>query len=275
MLVHRNEENGMSDRATVEWIIANTINETAHGDPDALAVRIVAALAAAGYRIDPANGTEDTALGPQPFDELTREMRPQDPFGDGRDWTFRTGEHGGDEPDNMPQTIRATDAARRWAIYVPLTRGGKIVIPRPYPETVSSNRTEMRQLYRSPNGDSWFLARDPATGTAFVRHQANAPSGGHVTDIELGTFLSGPRNPEREALLRLIGASILDPQGAEADDEPAAGNTGKEWSDVELNELGDMLVRGVPMKEIAHRLRRDHGDIQNKVVEIGRACRVR
>ena len=93
-----------------------------------------------GYGIVPANGREDTALGPQPFDKLTREMRPQDPFGDGRDWTFRTGEHGGDEPDNMPQTIKATDTAGRWAIYVPLTRGGKIVVPRPYPETVSSNR---------------------------------------------------------------------------------------------------------------------------------------
>ena len=33
------------DSATVERIIANTINETARGDPDALAARIVAALA--------------------------------------------------------------------------------------------------------------------------------------------------------------------------------------------------------------------------------------
>ena len=264
-----------SDSAAVEWIITNTINETARGDPGALAARIVADLAAAGYGIVPANGIEDTALGPQPFDKLTREMRPQDPFGDGRDWTFRTGEHGGDEPDNMPQTIKATDAAGRWAIYVPLTRGGKIVAPRPCPETVSSNRAEMRQLYRSPNGDSWFLAHDPATGRAFVRHQANTPSGGHVTDVELGAFLSGPQNPEREALLRLIGASILNPRGAEADGEAAAGNTRREWSDGELNELGDMLVRGVPMEEIARRLWRDHGDVQNKVVEIGRACLVR
>ena len=120
-----------SESAAVERIISNTINETARGDPDALAARIVAALAGAGYGIVPANGIEDTtALGPQPFDKLTREMRPQDHFGDGRDWTFRTGEHGGDEPDNMPQTIKATDAAGRWAIYVPLTRGGKILVPR-------------------------------------------------------------------------------------------------------------------------------------------------
>jgi hypothetical protein len=195
------KEGGMpeGDSAAVERVIANTINETARGDPDALAARIVAALAEAGFRIVSAHGRENTAPGPQ--------------------------------------------------------------------------RAETRQLYRSPNGDSWFLARDPETGSAFVRHQANAPSGGHVTDIELGAFLSGPRNPEHEALLRLIGASILDPRGAEADDEPAAVNTGREWSDGELNELGDMLVRGVPMEEIARRLRRDQGEVRDKVVEVGRACR--
>jgi hypothetical protein len=65
-----------------------------------------------------------------------------------------------------------------------------------------------------------------------------------VSDIEISAFLSGPRHPELEALLRLIGASILDPHGAEAKDEPPAENTATEWSDGELNELGNMLVRG-------------------------------
>ena len=116
-----------ADIPTVERIIiANTINETARGDPDALAARIVAALGEAGYCIVP----EDTALGSQPFDELTPEMRPQDTFGDGRDWKFETLEHGGDEPDNMPRAIRASDASGRWATYIPLTLGGKIVVPR-------------------------------------------------------------------------------------------------------------------------------------------------
>ena len=187
------------DRAAIEWIIANTINETARGDPDALAARIVAALAEAGFRIVPANLREDTAP--------------------------------------------------------------------------SSPRPEPRQLYRSPNGDSWFLVRDPVTGSAFVRHQANAPSGGQVTDIDLGAFLSGPGSPEHEALLRLIGASIFNPRGAEADDEPLAVNTGREWSDAEMNALGEMLVRGVSMDEIARRLRRDHGDVRDKVAEVGRTCR--
>ena len=113
-------------------IITGTINETARGDPAALTGRIVVALTDAGYRIVQVTpGTEASALGDQPFDELTAEMRPQDTYGDGRDWKFETGEHGGDEPDNMPQTIKATDAIWRWAIYVRLMRGGKIVVPRP------------------------------------------------------------------------------------------------------------------------------------------------
>jgi hypothetical protein len=93
-----------------------------------------------------------------------------------------------------------------------------------------------------------------------------------MTDIELGAFLSGPRNPEHEALLRLIGASILDPRGAEVDDEPAAVGTRREWSDAELTELGEMLVRGLSIEEIARLLHRDHGEVRDKVAEVGRAC---
>ena len=94
-----------------------------------------------------------------------------------------------------------------------------------------------------------------------------------MTEIEISAFLSGPRNPEQDALLRRIGTLILDPQWTEADDELLAANTGREWSDGKLNELGNMLVRGLPMEEIARLLRRDHGEVQDKVVEIGRACR--
>jgi hypothetical protein len=135
----------------VERIIANTINETARGDPDALAVRIVAALAGAGYRIVPTNGIEDTA-------------------------------------------------------------GSCSMTP---------------PLYRSPNGDTWFLVRDPATGAAFIRHQANAPAGGQVTDMEIGEFLSGHQHPQQAALLRLIGSFIRNPRGTDAKDEPPAVNTAR------------------------------------------------
>jgi hypothetical protein len=131
----------------------------------------------------------------------------------------------------------------------------------------------MEQLYRSPNGDIWFLARDPTTGLGFIRHQANASSGGRVTDIEIATFLSGPPHPEQSALLRVIGASIVDPQGAEVEDEPPAADTRREWSDAELTELGNMLVRGLSIEEIARVLRRDHRDVRDKVAGAGRACR--
>ncbi len=76
-------------------------------------------------------------------------------------------------------------------------------------------RVEKRELYSSPNGDRWFLSREPATGRVFVRHEANSPSGGQVTDIDIGAFLSrGAPNPEHEALLRLIGTLIERDPGA-------------------------------------------------------------
>jgi hypothetical protein len=66
-----------------------------------------------------------------------------------------------------------------------------------------------RELYRSPNGDLWSLARDPADGTAMVVHQANGPSGAAVSFITLRDFLaSGANGPEHKALLRLIGSLV-------------------------------------------------------------------
>jgi len=70
-------------------------------------------------------------------------------------------------------------------------------------------RLKRRELYSSPNGDQWFLAHDPTTGNVFVQHEANVPSGGRVTNIDLGAFLSRVgRNPEHQALLRLIGTLV-------------------------------------------------------------------
>ena len=35
---------------------------------------------------------------------------------------------------------------------------------------------EMRELYGSPNGDRWYLARDIDLGQVFIRHEPNLPS---------------------------------------------------------------------------------------------------
>ena len=62
-----------------------------------------------------------------------------------------------------------------------------------------------RELYSSPNGDRWLVCKD-AGGDVFIVHQPNAPSGGKISRIELGNFLSRGQGPEQQALLQLIGS---------------------------------------------------------------------
>ena len=65
-----------------------------------------------------------------------------------------------------------------------------------------------RELYQSANGDRWYLACDSATGV-FIRHEPNRASGGKISNIEIGTFLSQPaQGPEKQELLRLIGTLV-------------------------------------------------------------------
>jgi hypothetical protein len=66
-----------------------------------------------------------------------------------------------------------------------------------------------REIYVSPNGDRWLLARDLDTGRVVVRHEPNLPSGGQVADIEIGAFLiAAGSGPEKQELLRLIGTLV-------------------------------------------------------------------
>ena len=80
---------------------------------------------------------------------------------------------------------------------------------------MEAHMSERRELYRSPNGDSWFLGREPETGHAFIIHQPNAPSGGRLSHIELGRFLREGLGPEQQALLRLIGTLVEVPPYAD------------------------------------------------------------
>jgi len=69
------------------------------------------------------------------------------------------------------------------------------------------NATRMRELYISPNGDRWHLCKD-ASGRVFVLHQANIPSGGHISHIEVRDFLARGYGPEQQALLQMIGTLV-------------------------------------------------------------------
>jgi hypothetical protein len=62
------------------------------------------------------------------------------------------------------------------------------------------------------------------------------------------------------------------PMGQSTIDQSDANNDGS-WSNAELRELGDLLVRGASIDEIARLFQRDIADIRDKLAEIGRACR--
>lgn len=69
----------------------------------------------------------------------------------------------------------------------------------------ASTRVQTKVFYESSNGDRWLLARDVETSRVYVQHQANLPSGGHVTKIEVSSFLAaGAAGPEHQALRRLV-----------------------------------------------------------------------
>jgi hypothetical protein len=56
--------------------------------------------------------------------------------------------------------------------------------------------------------ERWSLVRD----TACIEHEPNASSGGQ-TSIEIGNFLAhGGHGPEHQALLRLIGSLVEEPE---------------------------------------------------------------
>ena len=64
----------------------------------------------------------------------------------------------------------------------------------------------VHELYRSSNGDVWFLEKSDE-GSLFVIHQGNLPSGGSRTRLSVEEFLKSSRpSPEREALDRALRA---------------------------------------------------------------------
>jgi hypothetical protein len=76
-----------------------------------------------------------------------------------------------------------------------------------------------RELYISPNGDRWYLARDGDLGEVFIWHEPNAASGGKAGRIEIEVFVGrSGHGPEHQELLRLIG-TLVD------SDHPVTGTT--------------------------------------------------
>ena len=70
--------------------------------------------------------------------------------------------------------------------------------------------TTERAIYRSSNGDQWYLVEEPGSERIFVRHQPNRASGGQSSRVEVADFLSEGHGPQHEALLRLLGNVQMD-----------------------------------------------------------------
>jgi hypothetical protein len=70
--------------------------------------------------------------------------------------------------------------------------------------------TTERAIYRSSNGDQWYLVEEPGSERIFVRHQPNRASGGQSSLVEVADFLSEGHGPQHEALLRLLGNVQMD-----------------------------------------------------------------
>lgn len=93
-------------------------------------------------------------------------------------------------------------------------------------------------IYKSENGDTWRLIRDSASGRAYVRHEANPSSGGHITELEIEEFLSRDGSgPEYAATLNLLGkpAQSQPRSGGPICDEVSGGGPQRSESVTSLN----------------------------------------
>jgi hypothetical protein len=72
---------------------------------------------------------------------------------------------------------------------------------------MSSEQTQQafpdKQFYQSSNGDVWYLSEDPATGLLAVKHVANTQSGGHVSFLDVESFVRSGNGPEHQAFREL------------------------------------------------------------------------
>jgi hypothetical protein len=66
----------------------------------------------------------------------------------------------------------------------------------------ASPQSSTTPIYRSSNGDQWYLVLD--TEGMSVRHQPNAASGGRPSLTDVSAFLSEGHGPQHEALVRLL-----------------------------------------------------------------------
>jgi hypothetical protein len=82
----------------------------------------------------------------------------------------------------------------------------------------------VREFYVEPDGRRWSLTRDLETGHPYVLHK---PADDKLeVELDLGSFLVLFEGRERDELLRLIAAQLLD---TAPPDQPRQGAIGPLW----------------------------------------------
>jgi hypothetical protein len=95
-----------------------------------------------------------------------------------------------DDACGMNESTEALPGANRVVVgYVP-NRGGKMSV---HQEEDPSQPIGARLIYKSGNGDAWYLTQDPATGLSAIKHVSNPQSGGHCSYLDLKAFSKAER----------------------------------------------------------------------------------
>jgi hypothetical protein len=92
---------------------------------------------------------------------------------------------------------------------------------------------------------------------------------GHDAEAKVDTFAEAAEWLRDKALMHYPRSEFSRKYAAL---DRAQVNTGMRWSEMDLVDLGHMLTREVPIKEMAGHLCRSPAEVRDKIAELGRAC---
>jgi hypothetical protein len=96
------------------------------------------------------------------------------------------------------------------------------------------------------------------------------PLNGYDAEAGLGTLAEAAEWLRNKTLMHYPRSEF---SGKYASFDQAHVNTGMRWSEMDLVDLGHMLTREVPIKEIAGHLCRSPPEVSDKIAELGQACK--
>jgi hypothetical protein len=96
------------------------------------------------------------------------------------------------------------------------------------------------------------------------------PLNGYDAEATLDTLAEAAEWLQGKILMH-YPRSVFSRKYAGSDHAPV--KIGTRWSEMDLVDLGHMLTRELPIKEIASHLRRSPAEVRDKIAELGRACK--